>query len=198
MHDSCTPGSVHNQLVGLVPCIHNVILPSTHADDSPYQSDGSISPILLGSQFHDSSPRNSASLPNCGRNSLPTSISPNTVSHTHLSPEIPPRAPSPDVNRLSPVIIRRTSSNGGAAKNKFRLSGSHLLNFFTPNSSPRSSPIGRRKIFSQNNSIESEYVHWWMEDTPTTEVRHWQQVMDKDGEWVYFWHLIRPNLKSAN
>ncbi len=175
--------------------------PPTHAGDSPYHSDGSLSPILLSSnslQSHNPSPRNSASLPNHGRNSIPTSISLNAVSHTHLSPEITRRSQSPDVNTLSPNVIRRTSSGGRAAKNKFRLSGSHLMNLFTPNSSPRSSPIGRRKIFSRNNSIESEYVHWWMEDTPTTEVRHWQQVMDKDGEWVYFWHLIRPNLKSAN
>lgn len=167
------------------------------AGDSPCQSDGSISPVFPYTNVtpHTSVRRSSASLPSQARKSLP-----NTLSHSqnHLSPEVLRRAPSPDIrftNTLSPNVIRRSSSSG-TAKNKFRLSGSHLMNLFSPISSPLS-PIVRRKIFSRSNSIESEYVHWWMEDTPTPEVRHWEQVMEKDGDWVYFWHLIRPNLKSA-
>ncbi len=170
---------------------------SSHdAGDSPYQSDDSLSPVSPYSTKPHLSARSSASLPGQARISLPNSLSQNSVSYVnHLSPEVIRRVPSPDIrlnSTLSPTVIRRSSSNG-VAKNKFRLSGSHLMNLFSSSSSPSS----RRKIFSRSNSIESDYVHWWMEDTPTPEVRHWQQVMEKDGQWVYFWHLVRPKLKSA-
>ena len=173
-----------------------------------FNSDGSMSPISVFT--NDTLPlaqssRSSVTLPRTSitsdRRSLPSSASMQTVSTTHLSPEIARRAPSPDMKcrsaGLSPVNIRRSSSST-AAKSKFRLSGSHLLNFLSPSSSPHSSPVTRRKIFSRHNSIESDYIHWWMEDTPTLEVQHWKRMIEKDGEWVYFWHLIRPNLKSAS
>ena len=72
----------------------------------------------------------------------------------------------------------------------------------SPRSSPRASPImGRRKFrgSSSRNSayIDTEYVYWWMEERSGGEVQHWRQMLDNEGEWVYFWHMIRPKLKSA-
>lgn len=127
---------------------------------------------------------------------LPQVLSPErTRTHTAGSP-----------NRLSPVIRRRdrsqspTSSPKGSpiamAKNLFRLSGSHLRDL---SPSPQSSPIlGRRKLKagSRGSSFESEFLYPWMDSTGD-EVTHWQQVMDCDGQWVYFWHALRPKLKAA-
>ena len=183
--------------------------------DSPRHSDGTVSPLshfqiteadLIGRL----DPQPSNTIPRLQKHhSLPNSRSLQTVSSStsRLSPEVARRAPSPDVharysspNTLSPNVIRRSPKNSpiSNAKNFFRMSGSHFINALSPSSSPRASPIlGRRKLFSRNNSIESEYVHWWMENTPQRETLHWKQVLEKDGEWVYFWHVIRPKMKSA-
>ena len=83
------------------------------------------------------------------------------------------------------------------AKNLFRLSGSHLRDL-TP--SPQSSPIlWRRKLKagSRGSSFESEFLYPWMSDSSGDEVTHWQEVTECDGQWVYFWHALRPKLKAA-
>ena len=137
--------------------------------------------------------------------SLPNSASFNVLSGSSpsLSPVVTRRCISP--NTLSPVINRRHFSSKSspilAAKNLFRLSGSHLLGNISPLSSPRGSPIlGRKKMrknLSRNSSVETDYLYWWMEDATSSEVKHWQQVIDNEGKWVYFWHLIQPKLKPA-
>ena len=148
--------------------------------------------------------------------SLPNSASFNVLSGSshNLSPVVTRRCISP--NTLSPVVTRRCISPSPvinrkmfspksspilAAKNLFRLSGSHLLGSISPLSSPRSSPIlGRKKMkknLSRNSSIETDYLFWWMEDATSGEVKHWQQVIDNEGKWVYFWHLIQPKMKPA-
>lgn len=86
------------------------------------------------------------------------------------------------------------------AKSLFRFSGSHLKNSLSPHTSPRSSPrqsplFGRKK-FTEDYNRDSEFVHWWMDDATPSEVGHWSQVLEKEGEWVYFWHTIRYKLKA--
>lgn len=137
--------------------------------------------------------------------SLPSSASFNVLSGSSptLSPVVTRRSVSP--NTLSPAVTRKhfspKSSPILAAKNLFRLSGSHLLGSISPLSSPRGSPIlGRKKMrknLSRNSSIETDYVFWWMEDASSGEVKHWQQMLDSEGKWVYFWHLIQPKMKPA-
>ena len=137
--------------------------------------------------------------------SLPNSASFNVLSRSspNLSPVVTRRSISP--NTLSPAVTRKhfspKSSPILAAKNLFRLSGSHLLGSISPLSSPRGSPIlGRKKMrkhLSRNSSIETDYMFWWMEDASCGEVKHWQQMLDSEGKWVYFWHLIQPKMKPA-
>ena len=43
----------------------------------------------------------------------------------------------------------------------------------------------------------SEFVHCWMEEVTPGESRHWRQVLEREGEWLYFWHSIRYKLKAA-
>jgi len=45
--------------------------------------------------------------------------------------------------------------------------------------------------------MESEFIFWWMEDVTAGEVKHWQQMLKCEGEWVYFWHVLQPKLKPA-
>ncbi len=133
-----------------------------------------------------------------------------STDHTISSPislsPIPQRAHSPtpkSPNTLSPIPLRRERSVSPsrspiiAAKNFFRLSGSHLKD----SSSPRASPIlGRRKILSRGmsrgNSTESEFIFGWMDSTGQ-EVKQWQQVLDNEKKWIYCWHALRPKLKPA-
>jgi hypothetical protein len=79
------------------------------------------------------------------------------------------------------------------AKSFFRLSGSHLRNSLSPLSSPR---LSRKKFLDEDR--DSEFVHWWMEDVREGETNHWRQVLEKEGEWIYFWHSIRYKLKTAS
>lgn len=149
-------------------------------------------------------------------------------SHTNDQPDTQ-HLLSHSPNRLSPSSFRTLSPNSSrtlrpanpnsqspntspknspinAAKNFFRLSGSHLKHTLSPHSSPRGSPrnsplLGRRKLFGNHSTDEdrdSEFVHWWMEDVAPGEVNHWSQVLKKEGEWIYFWHSIRYMLKSAS
>lgn len=132
----------------------------------------------------------------------------------HQSPVMLRRSPVPHSpsmpNTLSPNVVRKQRSSSPspkssplmAAKNLFRLSGSHLIGL-SPRSSPRASPIFNRRKFRGNasrnsNYIETDYVYWWMEERSGGEVQHWQQMLESEGEWVYFWHMIRPKLKSAH
>ena len=82
-------------------------------------------------------------------------------------------------------------------KSIFRLSGSHLRD---PSAfSPLSSPIlgGRKKVKGHRGSEDSEYAYPWMSGVGRTERSQWQQMLDQEGEWVYCWHTLRPNLKPA-
>lgn len=73
----------------------------------------------------------------------------------------------------------------------------------SPRGSPRNSPLlGRKKLgwsggVSASEERESKYVWWWMGDATPGEVNHWSQVLEKEGEWVYFWHSIRYKLKAV-
>ena len=165
-----------------------------------------ISPVSAAEfQHHDDEEEEEVIHRRTKSRSLPNSASYNVLSGSSptLSPVVMRRSVSP--NTLSPAVSRRhfspKSSPILAAKNLFRLSGSHLLGSISPLSSPRGSPIlGRKKMrknLSRNSSIETDYVFWWMEDASSGEVKHWQQMLDSEGKWVYFWHLIQPKMKPA-
>ena len=124
-----------------------------------------------------------------------------------LSPVVQKRGRA-SPNTLSPIPQRRARSPSPSpkgspitmAKNLFRHSGSHLREL---SPSPHSSPLFGRKKFrgspkslSRNGSMESEFLYWWMDSTGD-EVNHWQQMLEREGEWVYFWHTLRPKLKAA-
>ena len=75
----------------------------------------------------------------------------------------------------------------------------------SPRSSPRSSPrLGKRNGKSPRSSPRlskelrgnTDTLFPWM-DSKGTESLHWQQVMDKEGEWVYCWHYLRSGMKPA-
>ena len=119
---------------------------------------------------------------------VPTArLSPNISHHLEQSGEHSPSPiQSPGSTRLSPIAL---------AKSFFRQSSNHLRRGRSPHSSPRASPwnspkLGRRK--AESMSLESEFVHWWMEEVREGEKEHWRQVFDKEGDWVYFWHAARP------
>ena len=114
-------------------------------------------------------------------------VFPNTLSpRMGLSkPELSDHSPSGSP-RNSPISL---------AKSFFRLSGSHLKHSLSPHSSPR---LSRKKYPSQSEEDkESEFVHWWMEDVTSGESNHWRQVLEKEREWIYFWHCIRYKLKAT-
>lgn len=152
---------------------------------------------------------------NCALLSPTTSHAPHkspSDQHHHQTP-LSSSSPSPQVlrRRLSPRSAGNSPKGSpiAAAKNLFRLSGSHLLpTSSSPRSprggggSPRNSPLfGRKKSPAPpGHSLddrESKYIHWWMGDVSAGEVRHWSQVLEKEGQWIYFWHSIRYKLKSA-
>ena len=128
----------------------------------------------------------------------PGSLSPN---HFRNSQDLSDNSHGLHPNKGSPIA---------AAKNLFRLSGTHLKNTLTalsPHSSPRGSPrnsplLGRRrfKVFGSHGSEEereNEFVHWWMEDVTSGEADHWNQMLEKEGSWIYYWHSIRYKLKAV-
>ena len=115
------------------------------------------------------------------------------------------RSPSPTLSphTLSPTVITNgTSSPRGSpmskAKSRFRLSGSHLKELTSPNRSPL---LGRMKRWSSAAShdvnVENEFLYWWMDST-SGEVKHWQLMLERQGQWVYFWHALRANMKPAH
>lgn len=141
----------------------------------PYQS-----PDGLGdSRSADNSP---IALRRKGSPVIPNTLSPRMgLSKPELSDHSPVGSP-----RNSPISL---------AKSFFRLSGSHLKHSLSPHSSPR---LSRKKHLSQSEEDkESEFVHWWMEDVMSGESNHWRQVLEKEGEWIYFWHCIRYKLKAT-
>jgi hypothetical protein len=112
-----------------------------------------------------------------------------------------PRSSSPS-HVLSPPAFRRSRSPSpiSIAKSIFRLSGSHLRdnsNATCPINSPN---LGRKKfkVHQQRGSEDSEFVFSWMSGAGRAEVSHWQQMLDLEGEWVYCWHALRPNLKPVS
>ena len=116
----------------------------------------------------------------------------------------PPPPPHPPLLPPSSAVLRRSqspspsgskSSPMSIAKSIFRLSGSHLReNSLT---SPAPSPIlGRRKFKGRRD--DSEFIYSWMEQATRTDISHWQQMLDMEGEWVYCWHALRPKLKPAS
>lgn len=113
---------------------------------------------------------------------IPNTLSPlMRRSKQELSDHSPTSSP-----RNSPISL---------AKSFFRLSGSHLKHSLSPHSSPR---LGRKKSPSQSEEDrESKFVHWWMGDVTEGESGHWRQVLEKKGEWIYFWHSIRYKLKAT-
>lgn len=184
-------------------------MPCTYTDADSGSGDGEHSPLspmsATGFEHPDDEVEEGVMHRRTKSKSLPNSASFNILSGSSptLSPVVTRRSVSP--NTLSPAVTRKQFSPKSspilAAKNLFRLSGSHLLGSISPLSSPRASPIlGRkrmRKNLSRNSSIETDYVFWWMEDASSGEVKHWQQMLDSEGEWVYFWHLIQPKMKPA-
>lgn len=135
---------------------------------------------------------------------LPKSASLQIVSPsvTHVMPVTNCHVAAQDDCQLYAKTLPHSSPKGSPilnAKKFFRLSGSHLISSLSPTTSPRGSPTpNRRKFLSPGSSMESEYMFWWMENTPERETRHWKQVLKNDGKWIYFWHVIRPNLKPAH
>lgn len=99
-------------------------------------------------------------------------------------------------NRISPRAL---------ARHIFHLP--NLRNSLSPHSSPRSSPrssplLGRKKFrglrrLSACDGRESDFLHWWMEDVGEGETNHWRQVLERQGEWVYYWHCIRYRLRAT-
>ena len=97
------------------------------------------------------------------------------------------------------AILRRSHSPSpkSIAKAIFRLSGSHLHS--NSHSSPISSPVlVRKKVKGQQTSEDSEFVFSWMGQAGRAEVSHWRQMLDQEGDWVYCWHTLRPNLKPVS
>ncbi len=175
---------------------------SPFADDN-LRADSPLSHITNGySQQTTLSP---APSPNHRTRSLPHKLQNSTDNPPVTLSPVPyrHRSPSPGTpNTLSPIPYRRNRSSSPipspilAAKNFFRLSGSHLKD-----TSSRGSPIlGRRKQISKGlsreGSTDSEFLFSWM-DSSGHEVDHWQQMLDAEGKWVYCWHALRPKLKPA-
>ena len=98
---------------------------------------------------------------------------------------------------LCSAVLRRSHSPMSIAKSIFRLSGSHLRD---PSAfSPLSSPIlGRKRVKGHRGSEDSEFVFPWMGGVGRSEVSQWQQMLDMEGEWVYCWQALRPNIKPAH
>ncbi len=129
---------------------------------------------------------------------LKRTASPGVTSPNNVSPFL--RLSRPDVNDHSPASSPKINSPLSLAKSFFRLSGSHFKQGggLSPVSSPRNSPrLGRKKASCSEEDRNSEFLHWWMEDVTPGETGHWRQVLQNEGEWVYFWHCIRYKLKAT-
>ncbi len=109
----------------------------------------------------------------------------------------PAQSPSSPSARISPIALAknffhlkpRSSSPRGSPRSS------------SPRGSPRNSPrFGRRKMASQSTDEDrgSEFVHWWMEEVSAGERAHWSKVLEKEGEWAYFWHSVHYKLRPAS
>ena len=120
---------------------------------------------------------------------------------------IPPSLPL----SFSLAVLRRSHSPMSIAKSLFRLSGSHIRDHSSVSplsspilggrkKSPLSSPIlgGRKKMKNHHRGEGGEFMFPWMNDVKRTERNHWQQMLSLEGEWVYCWHIFRPNLKPVH
>lgn len=173
------------------PSVSPSISPSPSPANSPAHDSRSIQDYL-------SLPRRmSTSLPNCASLQSSAFLFPNSHAHSSHS-----RSPSPTLSprTLSPLVGRPRSSSGSPlmkVKHMFRLSGSHLKDISSPNWSPT---LSRKKRWGSANALnrhaDSEFLYWWMDSTGG-EVEHWRLMLEKEGEWVYFWHSLRARMKPA-
>ena len=188
-------------------CVTFALLPppsllSGDSSPSPNELAPTFDQIVISSRQTNTCPQDSAY--KC--KSLPLSKSMNSLKYEAepMASPIPRRAHSPSpnghsANTLSPVIRRRSNlsqSPKTSVKNFFRLSGSHLLDAFSAGGSlsAHNSPILGRRKHRQSSALDSEYVFQWMEGASEGGERHWQQVLEREGEWVYFWHILQPKL----
>ncbi|KAL5468867.1 hypothetical protein EMCRGX_G029993 [Ephydatia muelleri] len=191
---------------GIRLCVPRLKEPSPVLTQKSFQRDGSV--ILFGQAMKDGAAPHS--------------------SHGASKPGLPPISPlvnfSPSSN--SPLLQRRDLSIPKLASSSPQLSprvsprnstsasplASPLSSPWTsPKNSPRSSPFSSRKspvaflknlpFLSSSRSTspvnDTDYLCWWMDST-LTEVQHWRDMLGREREWVYCWHLLRPKLQPAS
>ena len=197
------------QTSGSVSPVSNV---SAHSADDRQQQQGTL-------QLHACDVRSkSKSLPRLNQDlqnhsSLDGSPSSSPSSKTNLFSQFQAHyrvASNPNVTQygddLSSGGNHRHSSPITLAKHLFNmttLKNSLSPSYGSPKNSPRSSPLLGRKRFrghrnqSGHEDRESHLMYWWMEDVREGESRHWKQVLDREGEWSYYWHSIHYRLQPA-